>query len=97
MIAVDAGADDLKSDDDEYFEVIVESEILDKVQSALEKNNITISSAERTMIPQNIVQLESKQAEQMLKIMDVLDDHDDVQDIYANFDIDEKVMAKIAG
>jgi transcriptional/translational regulatory protein YebC/TACO1 len=49
------------------------------------------------MIPKNFVELDGKQAEQMLRLMDVLDEHDDVQDIYANFDIDDEVMANLAG
>ena len=49
------------------------------------------------MIPQNVIKLEDKNAEQMLKLMDILDDHDDVQNVYANFDIDDEVMARIAG
>jgi transcriptional/translational regulatory protein YebC/TACO1 len=49
------------------------------------------------MIPQNTVNLEEKSAEQMLKLMDALDDHDDIQEVFANFDIDDEVFAKVAG
>ena len=97
MTAIDAGADDMNSDDDEFYEIYTDSDNLYQVRDILENNQFTVASAEHTMVPQNTVKLEGKNAEQMLKIMEVLDDHDDVQDIYANFDIDDEVMAKIAG
>ncbi len=96
MISVDAGAEDMKSDDEEFYEIYTEADNLETVQSALEENGVIIASAERTMIPQNTVKLEDKSAEQMIKLMDILDDHDDIQDVYANFDIDDEVLAKVA-
>ena len=96
MISVDAGAEDMKSDDEEFYEIYTESDNLETVQSTLEENGVIIVSAERTMIPQNTVKLEDKSAEQMIKLMDILDDHDDIQDVYANFDIDDEVLAKVA-
>ena len=95
MISVDAGAEDMKSEDEEFFEIYTESDNLETVQSALEENSVIVASAERTMIPQNTVQLEDRSAEQMIKLMDILDDHDDIQDVYANFDIDDEVLAKV--
>ena len=97
LITVEAGADDLNSDDDELYDIYTDPDQLETVQTELEKNSVTISSAERTMIPQNTIKLEDKTAEQMLKLMETLDDHDDIQEIYANFDIDDDVMAKVAG
>ncbi len=97
LITVEAGADDLNSEDDELYEIYTDPDQLETVQAELEKNNVIISSAERTMIPQNTIKLEDKTAEQMLKLMETLDDHDDIQEIYANFDIDDDVMAKVAG
>jgi YebC/PmpR family DNA-binding regulatory protein len=97
MLAVEAGADDMKNEDSEYFEIYTDFELLDEVRTALSEKKISIASAERTMIPKNFVELDGKQAEQMLRLMDVLDEHDDVQDIYANFDIDDEVMANLAG
>jgi YebC/PmpR family DNA-binding regulatory protein len=97
LITVEAGADDLNSDDDELYEIYTDPDQLETVQTELEKNSVNISSAERTMIPQNTIKLEDKTAEQMLKLMETLDDHDDIQEIYANFDIDDDVMAKVAG
>jgi transcriptional/translational regulatory protein YebC/TACO1 len=68
---------------------------LNKVRSTLDDSGITIESAEIAMIPQNVIELEGKQAEQMLRLMDALEDNDDVQNIFANFDIDEKIMEKM--
>ena len=95
MISVDAGAEDMKSEDEEFYDIYTESDNLETVQSALEENGVIVASAERTMIPQNTVKLEDKSAEQMIKLMDILDDHDDIQDVYANFDIDDEVLAKV--
>lgn len=96
MISVDAGAEDMKNDDEEFYEIYTDPDNLETVQSALEKNGVIVVSAERTMIPQNTIKLEDKSAEQMIKLMDILDDHDDIQDVYANFDIDDDVLAKVA-
>jgi len=97
MIVIDAGAEDMKSEDSEYYEIYTDYEQLDQVSARLAGNNVSVLSAEHTMIPQNTVKLEAKSAEQMLKLMDMLDDHDDVQDIFANFDIDDEVIAQVAG
>jgi len=97
MIAVDAGADDMTNDDEEFYEIYSDADQLESVQAGLEKNNVIIASAERTMVPQNIIKLEDKAAEQMLKLMEALDDHDDIQEVYANFDIDDEVFSKVAG
>jgi YebC/PmpR family DNA-binding regulatory protein len=97
MLSVDAGAEDMKSDDDEFYEIFTNADDLDIVRQSLEKNNISIEEAERTMIPQSTVDLDGKEAEQMIRLMEDLDDHDDIQEIYANFEIDEEVMNKLAG
>jgi YebC/PmpR family DNA-binding regulatory protein len=92
--AIDAGADDFKVED-EFYEIYTQFEDLYKVRSRLEEKKYEIESAEMTMIPQNIVELEGKQAEQMLKLMNALEDSDDVQNVFANFDIDEELMEKM--
>jgi YebC/PmpR family DNA-binding regulatory protein len=97
MLVIEAGAEDMKTDDDESYEIYTEPDQLETIRAELEKNEIVIASAERTMIPQNTVKLEDKSAEQMLKLMDALDDHDDIQEVYANFDIDDEVIARVAG
>ena len=63
----------------------------------IEKNNVHIEEAVQAMIPQNTIKLDGKQAEQMFKLMEMLDDHDDIQDVNANFDIDDEVLAQLAG
>ena len=97
LISVDAGAEDMKTDDDDYYEIYTEYDQVESVRGSLESQNVVVASAELTMIPQNTVKLDDKAAEQMLKLMDALDDHDDIQEVYANFDIDDEVFAKVAG
>ena len=97
MIVIDAGAEDMETEDSDFYEIYTDADELVNVQSKLEENNVALESAERTMIPKNTVNLDERQAEQMLKLMEILDDHDDVQDIFANFDIDDEVIDKIAG
>ena len=95
-IALDAGADDLSNQGDIY-EIITPPQDIEKVRGAIEKKSIPISTAETSMVPQNYIKLDEKQAETMLKLYEALEEHDDVQKVYANFDIDESVMAKLAG
>jgi YebC/PmpR family DNA-binding regulatory protein len=94
MVVLDAGAEDIKSDGHSY-EVLTEPENFEAVKKAIEEAGIPIDSAEVTMYPKTTVKVEGKQAEQLLKLMDALDDHDDVQHVYANFDIDVKLMEEL--
>ncbi|MBN2365831.1 MAG: YebC/PmpR family DNA-binding transcriptional regulator [Calditrichaeota bacterium] len=94
LTAIDAGADDFKVED-EFYEIYTRFEDLHKVSSNLENAGIEIDSAEITMVPQNLVELTGKTAEQLLRLMDALEDNDDVQNMFANFDIDETLMEKI--
>jgi transcriptional/translational regulatory protein YebC/TACO1 len=96
MIALEAGAEDIKSDDEDFYHIFTSYDQLEKIQDALAKNNITVDSAERTLLPKTTMHLDGKQAEQMLRLMEALDDHDDIQGVFANFDIDDEVMASIA-
>jgi YebC/PmpR family DNA-binding regulatory protein len=89
--AIEAGADDFKVED-EFYEIYTPFEELDSVQTKLEEAGIPLESADITYIPQNTIRLEGKHAEQMLKLMEALEDNDDVEDVFANFDIDEKMM-----
>jgi YebC/PmpR family DNA-binding regulatory protein len=90
MAAVlDAGADDLRDDDDNW-EVLSTPEAFPAVRDAVKQLGIEPASAEVSMIPQNYVKLEGKPAQQMVRLMDALDDHDDVQHVWSNFDIEEK-------
>jgi YebC/PmpR family DNA-binding regulatory protein len=93
--ALDAGADDFKNDpEEESYEITTAPEDLNTVKEHLEKENVKLDLAEVTMIPQNYVKLEGKDAEKMIKLMDLLEDHDDVQNVYANFDIPDDIMEK---
>lgn len=90
-IVTDAGAEDLKEDGDN-FEVITSPDDFDAVLNAVKAAGVEPAAAEVTRIPQNYIRLEGADARQMLKLMDAVEDHDDVQNVYANFDIDEADM-----
>ncbi len=92
--ALEAGAEDVKDEGDTY-EVFTEPGGFIEVRDAMAEAGLQWETAEISMIPQNQVQLEGKQAETMLKLMDALEDNDDVQNVYANFDISEEELAKI--
>lgn len=95
-MALDAGATDLSSEGPTY-EITTPPERFENVRSVVEKKGIAMISAEVTMIPQNTVKLEGKHAEQMIKLYDALDENDDIQKVYANFDIDEETLEKLSG
>ena len=93
-IALEAGAEDVKDEEDVY-EVITDPGDFIPVREAMAAAGLQWETAETTMIPQNQVMLEGKPAETILKLMDALEDNDDVQNVYANFDISEDELAKI--
>jgi YebC/PmpR family DNA-binding regulatory protein len=96
-IVLDAGAEDL-SDDGSAWEVTTPPEAMEKVREALIAAGIKPSAAEVALVPQNYIKLSGPQAQQMLRMVEALEDHDDVQHVYANFDIDEKeIQAAFAG
>ncbi|MCX7988644.1 MAG: YebC/PmpR family DNA-binding transcriptional regulator [Thermodesulfovibrio sp.] len=96
-IALEAGVDDVKNDPKEdNYELIFSHENLKDVKASLEKAGIKISLAEVTMLPKNYVSIEGDDAEKMLKLMDALEDHDDVQNVYANFDIPDEAISKVS-
>lgn len=86
---LDAGGDDLRDDGDNW-EVLSSVEAYQAVLEAVKKMGIEPAAAEITMLPQNYLKLEGKQAQAMVKLMDALDDHDDVRQVWSNFDIEEK-------
>lgn len=92
---LDAGASDMKLEED-YFEIVTPFNKFEAVKQALDEKRISYGQAELTMIPQTTIRLESKEAEQMLRLMEALEDHDDVQKVYANFDIATEIMEKIS-
>ncbi len=92
--AIEAGADDV-AEEDEQIEVTTDPSNFIEVREALAAKGFKFTNAEITMIPQTMVALEGKQAESMLKLMDKLEDNDDVQNVYANFDISSEEMEKL--
>ncbi len=95
LTALDAGAEDVKDEDDDNFEIITAPDDFEAVKEALETAGVPIVDSEVTMLPQNYVSLEGKEAETMLKLMDALDDNDDVQKVYTNADIPDEVMESL--
>lgn len=94
-LVLDAGAEDMKTDDEDNFEIITAPHEMEKVKSYLMEWKINISLAEVTMVPKSYVKLNGKEAEQMARLMDALEDHDDIQNVYANFDIPDEAIAKV--
>ncbi len=94
-LVLDAGADDLRDDGDNW-EVLSAPENHEKVLEAVQKANIPTVSAEIAMIPKNLMKLEGKNASGMLKLSEALEEHDDVQNVYSNFDIDESELEALA-
>jgi YebC/PmpR family DNA-binding regulatory protein len=94
-IALDAGAEDI-SDDGNVMEVITDLSSFEKIKKIFDDNKISYMVAEISMIPQTSVKLEGKNAETMLKLMETLEDSDDVQKVYANFDISPEEMERIS-
>jgi transcriptional/translational regulatory protein YebC/TACO1 len=93
-VTLDAGAEDIL-DEEGTFEVITSVEDFEGVKKALDERGMGYSLAEITMLPQSTVKLEGKEAEQMLRLMDGLEDSDDVQKVYANFDISDRTLESL--
>ena len=89
MVALEAGAEDIKTEEEE-FEVITAPEDFEKVQEALADHNIKVSVAEITMVPETTVTLAGDDANKMMKLMEVLEDHDDVQEVYTNAELPDE-------
>jgi YebC/PmpR family DNA-binding regulatory protein len=94
-VALEAGATDIQSQED-AFEITTEPGDLDQVREALAQANMNVIEAEVQRIPQNTVKLGRKEAESMMKLMEALEEHDDVQQVSANFDIDDKLMEELS-
>lgn len=92
-LVLESGADDMRREDD-LFEIVTQPNMLEEVKEVLSNNNIDIESAEITMHPKNMVKVNEKDAEKLLKLMDALEEHDDVNHIYSNFDIDIEILQK---
>jgi YebC/PmpR family DNA-binding regulatory protein len=95
-IVLDAGAEDIR-DDGENWEVLSDTSAYEAVLEAVKKAGITPSSSEVTMIPQNYIKLEGQPANTMIRLLEALEEQDDVQNVHANFDIDQKLLEEVAG
>jgi YebC/PmpR family DNA-binding regulatory protein len=93
--ALDAGADDLRDDGDNW-EVLSAPDALPGVKEAVQKLGIETVSAQVAMLPKNYISLEGRSAQSMLKLLDLLEDHDDVQHVWSNMDVDEKELEAFA-
>lgn len=95
--AIESGALDMKNDPgEENYEIITAPEDMAAVRSAIEKAGIGVSLAEATMLPNTYIALDGKTAEQVSRLVDALEDHDDIQNVYANFEVPDEVMKKQA-
>jgi len=95
-IAIDVGADDVTTESD-LFEIVCQPGVFSDVRRALAEREIETIAAEIAMVPKNTVSVEGSQAKHVLKLMEDLEDHDDVQHVYANFDVPDEVMAEAGG
>jgi YebC/PmpR family DNA-binding regulatory protein len=92
-VVLDAGADDVR-DEDEIFEILTSPEAFATVKDRLDQEKIAVASAQVTLIPKNTVDVDAKNVEQILKLTEELEDHDDVQNVSANFNIPAELMEK---
>ena len=93
-LALDAGAEDMQAEDDNFV-ITTAPQDFEKVKKALEDAAVPLEVNEVTMVPQTYVKLEGKEAQQMLRLVETLEDNDDVQNVYANFDIPEEILSAI--
>jgi transcriptional/translational regulatory protein YebC/TACO1 len=97
LAAIDAGAEDVDTDDAEVVEIYTAPGELETVRGALERAGVPVESAESTMIAKQTVELDAAKARQALRLVELLEDLDDVSRVTANFDIPEEVFAEVAG
>ena len=92
-IILEAGADDMQAETDGTFSIVTSPQAFEPVKKALEDKGIAVESASLQMVPGNTVKVTGKDAENVMKLMNTLEEHDDVQNVYSNFDIDDKELA----
>jgi transcriptional/translational regulatory protein YebC/TACO1 len=97
LTAIDAGAEDVDTDDTELIEIYTAPGELEAVRATLEGAGIPVESAESTMIARQTIELDAAKARQALRLVELLEDLDDVSRVTANFDIPEEVFAEVAG
>ena len=95
-IALEAGAEDMREDGDNW-EVLTDPHNFEAVVEAIKNANIQLATAEVAMLPQNYIKLEGQAAAQMIRLVEALEEHDDVQHVYSNFDVDQKLLEEVAG
>jgi transcriptional/translational regulatory protein YebC/TACO1 len=96
MVAIDAGAEDITMDDD-VFEILCDPSDLTAVRAALEEAGIAMETAEVTQQPKSRVPLDEEAATKLMKLIDALEDQDDVDTVHANFDVDAEILERVAG
>lgn len=96
-VALEAGAEDMKNEArEDHFEIITAPESLRAVRNALEKAGIPLSLAEVTMLPKSYAAVDEKHAEQVMRLVEALEEHEDVQNVYTNVDVPDEVMARVS-
>ncbi len=95
MAALEAGAEDVRSDDEDNYEITTAPSDVYAVREALEKAGFAVEDAEARMVPQNTVTITGKDAHQVIKLIDALEENDDVQDVYSNADIPDEDLASL--
>jgi YebC/PmpR family DNA-binding regulatory protein len=96
-VIIEAGGEDEPIDDGENWEILTEPSAYEGMLEALKKAGITPASSSVSMVPDNYIKLEGQQAAQMIRLLEALEDSDDVQNVHANFDIDQKTLEEVAG
>jgi YebC/PmpR family DNA-binding regulatory protein len=94
-VAIDAGAEDM-SDEDDQWQITTDPTELHHIKNIIEKHGIAVEHSEISLIPKNVVELNKEEAGKVLRFIDVLEDNDDVQDVYANFDIPSEIMEELS-
>jgi len=94
-VALEAGAEDINEEED-HWEVVTDPSTLTSLRKILEEHGIPFTSAEISLLPQNTVKLGREEARKVLRLVEALEDHDDVQEVYANFDIPEEILEEVA-
>lgn len=95
-VAIEAGAEDVNTESDDAFEVKTATSDLERVADAIEAAGIPVQTREYDKIPQNLVHVDEEQAVKLIRLLEMLEDHDDVQKVYSNPDIDPEVMEKLS-
>lgn len=93
-LALDAGAEDLRTDDPDFFDVRTRPEDFERVRNALTDAKISIEEAKLAMVPANLIAVSGNDAARLTRLVDALEENDDVQDVYTNADIDENALAE---